>query len=72
MTLDQKVVALSMYISTLTTDVSLVDNVLKQQTKYPPKMENKILLVFLFIIKLWARTNIFNLSQVYLRLIRIY
>ena len=29
MTLDQKVVALSMYISTLTTDVSLVDNVLK-------------------------------------------
>ena len=60
MTLDQKVVALSMYISTLTTDVSLVDNVLKQQTKYPPKMENKILLVLLFLIKLWARTNIFN------------
>ena len=29
MTLDRKVVALSMYISTLTTDVSLVDNVLK-------------------------------------------
>ena len=60
MTLDKKVVALSMYISTLTTDVSLVDNVLKQQTKYPPKMENKILLVLLFIIKLWTRTNIFN------------
>ena len=51
MTLDQKVVALSMYISTLTTDVSLVDNVLKQQTKYPPKNENKILVVLLFIIK---------------------